>query len=109
MSAPYGFGIPASHPALPGHFPGHPVVPGVVLLDLAALHLADTLGLAPGQLRLGTAKFLYPVAPGDFVVLQYTPPTDATLRFTLRVGEHDVANGVFNIAPAAAPAGADAP
>ena len=25
--------IPAAHPALPGHFPGHPIVPGVLLLD----------------------------------------------------------------------------
>jgi 3-hydroxymyristoyl/3-hydroxydecanoyl-(acyl carrier protein) dehydratase len=25
--------IPSDHPALPGHFPGHPIVPGVVVLD----------------------------------------------------------------------------
>jgi 3-hydroxymyristoyl/3-hydroxydecanoyl-(acyl carrier protein) dehydratase len=27
------FTIPAEHPALPGHFPGRPVVPGALLLD----------------------------------------------------------------------------
>ena len=25
--------IPAEHPALTGHFPGHPIVPGVVIID----------------------------------------------------------------------------
>ena len=36
------FVIESDHPALPGHFPGRPVVPGVVVLDrvLAAIESA---------------------------------------------------------------------
>ncbi len=55
--------IPADHPALPGHFPGRPIVPGVLLLDhVVAAVLAD----APGCVLAGfpAAKFLRPLA-GD--------------------------------------------
>ncbi len=27
------FYVPTDHPCLPGHFPAHPIVPGVLLLD----------------------------------------------------------------------------
>jgi len=97
------FQVPADHPALPGHFPGHPVVPGVVLLDLAALHLAALLGVPAGRLRLSSAKFLHPVAPGEIVQLAHQPGAPEMLRFTLCVDDREVANGIFALLPDAAP------
>ncbi|HEV7489689.1 MAG TPA: hydroxymyristoyl-ACP dehydratase [Rhodanobacteraceae bacterium] len=55
--------IPASHPALAGHFPGNPIVPGVVLLDRisAALERADGEHLA----NIGVVKFMLPLRPEE--------------------------------------------
>ncbi len=60
------FRVAADHPSLPGHFPGRPIVPGVVLLDeVGALLLA----LAPGHRIAGwpRVKFTTPVRPGQVV------------------------------------------
>jgi len=58
--------VAASHPALPGHFPGNPIVPGVVLLDrVAALLEKDDVRLA----RIGLVKFLTPLKPGEDAIL----------------------------------------
>jgi len=59
--------IPADHPALPGHFPGRPIVPGVLLLDA----VMQAAGLGQGLLR--RAKFLAPVLPGDPVEITLAP------------------------------------
>lgn len=55
--------IEADHPCLPGHFPGQPVVPGVVLLDRIAA-LVGEAGL--GRLkRIDVVKFLAPLLPEE--------------------------------------------
>lgn len=61
------FAIAATHPALRGHFPGQPVVPGVLLLAQAleaALVLPQWAARIGAPPCLAVVKFLAPVMPG---------------------------------------------
>nr|WP_311528786.1 AMP-binding protein [uncultured Ralstonia sp.] len=93
------FTIPADHPALPGHFPGHPIVPGVVLLDHAIHTIGATLGRSLDACKISSAKFLSPAAPGELLDLAFETTASNAVRFTIRAGERDVASGVLS-APA---------
>ncbi|VWC33984.1 beta-hydroxyacyl-ACP dehydratase [Burkholderia pseudomultivorans] len=76
-------------------------MPGVVLLDHAIAALAATLARPLHTWRLGSAKFLSPVAPGEPLDLAYDAAAGGTIRFTLRAGARDVATGVLSAPPAA--------
>lgn len=58
------FVIPADHPSLPGHFPGRPVVPGVVVLE-RVLEAIEAAHGPLGALRLPQVKFAQPLLPGE--------------------------------------------
>ncbi len=64
--------IDPHHPAFEGHFPSRPVVPGVVLLDCGLRAIARHRGdeACAGNLRIGVAKFLSIVGPGEPVRLE---------------------------------------
>ncbi|PCE31618.1 AMP-binding protein [Burkholderia ubonensis] len=95
------FTIPADHPALPGHFPGHPIVPGVVLLDHAITAIGAALNRPLHAWRLGSAKFLSPAAPGEPLDLAFDAAASGAIRFTVRAGRRDIATGVLSAPPAA--------
>ncbi|HET6599502.1 MAG TPA: AMP-binding protein [Burkholderiaceae bacterium] len=61
--ATFEFTVPNDHPALPGHFPGRAIVPGVLLLD----HVLERLGTALGRpvVMLQQVKFALPLLPGE--------------------------------------------
>lgn len=85
--------IAADHPAYAGHFPGQPILPGVVLLDAAlhALAARHTLQSTAGQIK--SAKFLSPVRPGESLTLHYAEVPAGGFRFDIRCGERLVASG----------------
>ena len=69
------FSIPADHPSLPGHFPGRPIVPGVVVLEHVLEAIEATHGPL-GPLRLPQVKFAQPLLPGEVadIVLEGAAP-----------------------------------
>ncbi|CAJ0693189.1 hypothetical protein LMG19089_01130 [Ralstonia edaphis] len=96
------FTIPVDHPALPGHFPGQPIVPGVVLLDHALHTIGAALGRSLDACKISSAKFLSPAAPGEWLDLAFETTASNAVRFTIRAGEREVASGVLS---ASAPEG----
>ena len=99
MTEAGAFTIDSDHPALPGHFPGTPVVPGVVLLDQATSLILDA---HPGHRLTGMpqVKFLRPVRPGEPVHVSYGP-TLPRIVFACRVGDQEAVRGTLTLDPAA--------
>jgi len=85
--------VPLDHPAFAGHFPGTPILPGVVLLDIALLAIADTCGIALDQCEISTVKFLSPASPGDELEIQHTPSASGAIRFDIVAGARKIASG----------------
>ena len=96
--------VAADHPAYAGHFPGHPILPGVVLLDEALHALAARQGLEVASGEIRSAKFLSPVGPGEALRLDYAATAAGVFRFAVVATavatavankERVVASGVF--------------
>jgi 3-hydroxyacyl-[acyl-carrier-protein] dehydratase len=85
----------AGHPSLPGHFPGNPIVPGVLLLDetLHAIERSQPAAKRGQPWQIGTIKFHHVVRPGDAVQLSFQMHPDGAFHFELRSRSGLVASG----------------
>lgn len=86
------FEIAPDHPSLPGHFPGNPVVPGVLLLE-RVLEAVEAAGTAPRALRLPQVKFLQPLLPGQCAHVALDVPAPGRWRFRVTRDEVLLASG----------------
>lgn len=80
--------FPVDHPTAAGHFPGNPVIPGAVLLDVV---LRVVFGGELGACEVRSAKFLHPVRPGDVMSIRWNEGD--SIRFDCAVGERPVLTG----------------
>ena len=89
--------VPIDHPSLSGHFPGTPIVPGVVLLDVAINAIADTSDAVLDNCEISSVKFLSPANPGEVLTIQHTTPVNGagTIRFEILAGCRKIAIGTI--------------
>lgn len=86
--------IAVDHPAYAGHFPGRPILPGVVLLDAAVFALAALQDGPVVRSEIRSAKFLSPVLPGESLRLDYASTALGGVRFELKAAGRAVASGM---------------
>ena len=84
--------IPGDHPAFAGHFPGMPIVPGVVLLDEAIQAIATDIGHSGGW-NIASVKFLHPLGPDARVVIRHEVQASGAIRFDIVQGEQTIVTG----------------
>ena len=104
-----------NEPYFPGHFPGRPVMPGVIIIEAmaqaAGILCFITANVIPDAktrfffVGIDKARFRKPVVPGDQLLL--TAQLQRTLKGIWRystaasVGEHEVAHAEMMVAPEA--------
>jgi beta-hydroxyacyl-ACP dehydratase FabZ len=100
--------VTRNEPHFQGHFPGHPVMPGVLIIEAlaqaGALYAARLVKFDPEKqviyfMAIDKAKFRRPVIPGDVLRLEVTPLRKGgaiwKMRGEAKVGDLVVAEAEF--------------
>jgi 3-hydroxyacyl-[acyl-carrier-protein] dehydratase len=90
--------IRAEHPSLPGHFPGAPLVPGVLILDevlTALVEWREDCHLT----AIRAVKFLVPLKPEQPFTISFSTGKDGTgeVNFCCRIEDCVIVEGRLEV------------
>lgn len=80
------FRFPASDAVFAGHFPGHPLLPGIFQIEMARVVAESALRTTLRMRAVTKAKFLRPIIPGETVRVELKTAEKAdTIRLRARL------------------------
>lgn len=85
-----------------GHFPGHPLLPGIFQLEMARVVAEAALGHALSITDISKAKFLSPVIPDETVRVEVRCRTGADstqVRAVVRVADRMAGEAILEMIP----------
>lgn len=90
--------IQNSHPSLSGHFPGHPIVPGVVILNYVIQELQQHYGVFR-VLEISKIKFIKPLVPKQKFVIENKLLEHNTVNFSCVANQEIFVSGRMKFLP----------
>lgn len=89
--------VTADNPWFNGHFPGQPILPGVVQIGWAVHFAGTACAMHADVYALEQIKFRRPILPGARLTLRLTPIADQRkLKFEYRDAEHIYSSGTLD-------------
>jgi 3-hydroxyacyl-[acyl-carrier-protein] dehydratase len=77
--------IPQDHACFSGHFPGNPILPGVLLLERVMSYVQSQQTIPIENYSLLNVKFLSAVSPGDKLSLSVSEGNSTEKNFSIRI------------------------
>ena len=87
--------IPSHHPAIAGHFPGHPVVPGALILEYVFSTSMESYVDVAGIVKLVQVKFIMPILPDQLFHISLDKKDNNRIAFIVTIDDHIFVKGIL--------------